>query len=65
VTVILMLAWLTPLLKVARTVVPFDTPVAPFAGVMPDTVGAVSVVNDQTTGVMGVPSGLDAPTVAV
>ena len=65
VTPILMLAWLTALLNVARTVVRFDTLVAPLAGVMVDTVGAVSVVKDHAAGVMGVPSGLDAPTVAV
>lgn len=65
VTTILMLAALTALLNVARTVVVFDTAVAPFAGVMADTVGAVSVVKDQAAGVMGVPSGLAAPTVAV
>jgi len=32
---------------------------------MVDTVGAVSVVKDHAAGVMGVPIGLDAPTVAV
>jgi hypothetical protein len=65
VTVMLILAVFTALLNVARTVVMFDTPVAPFAGVMADTVGAVSVVKDQTTCVMGVPNGLEAPTLAV
>ena len=64
-TPILMLAWLTPLLNVARTVVRFATLVAPLAGVMVDTVGAVSVVKDHTAGVMGVPIGLAALTVAV
>jgi hypothetical protein len=58
-------AVLTALLKVAFTVVRFATPVAPLVGVMADTVGAVSVVNDQTVGVIAVPSGLAAPTVAV
>ena len=65
VTAILMLAALTALLNVARTVVAFDAVVAPFAGVMADTLGAVSVVKDQAPGVMGVPRGLAAPTVAV
>ncbi len=65
VTVILMLAVLTALLNVARTVVMFDTAVAPFAGVIADTLGAVSVVKDQTTGVIVVPNGLAAATVAV
>jgi hypothetical protein len=65
VTVILMLAVLTALLNVARTVVMFDTAVAPFAGVIADTVGAVSVVKDQTTCVIGVPNGLEAPTLTV
>lgn len=65
VTTILMLAALTALLNVARTVVAFDAVVAPFAGVIVDTVGAVSVVKDQAAGVMGVPRGLAAATVAV
>ncbi len=65
VTVILIVAVLTALLNVARTVVMFETPVAAFAGVIAVTVGAVSVVNVQTTGVIEVPSGLDAPTVAL
>jgi hypothetical protein len=65
VTAILMDAALTALLKVAFTVVRFATAVAPLAGVMADTVGAVSVVKDQTVGVIAVPSGLAAPTVAV
>lgn len=65
VTVTLMVEALTALLNVARTVVRFDTPVAPLAGVIADTVGAVSVVNDHTDGVIAVPSGLDAPRVAV
>ena len=65
VTAILMLAVLTALLNVARTVVRFDTLVAPLAGVMVDTVGAVSVVKDHAAGVMTVPSGLAAPIVAV
>jgi hypothetical protein len=60
-----MLAGLTALLNVARTVVVFVTPVAPLAGVIADTVGAVSVVKDQADGVIAVPSGLEAPTVAV
>jgi hypothetical protein len=65
VTATLMLAVVTALLNVAFTVVVFVTAVAPFAGVIADTVGAVSVVKLQTAGVMAVPSGLDAPTVAV
>jgi hypothetical protein len=65
VTAILILAGLTALLNVARTVELFDTAVAPLAGVMLDTLGAVSVVKAQADGVMGVPSGLDAPIVAV
>lgn len=65
VTAMLMLAVLTALLNVALTVVVFVTAVAPLAGVIADTVGAVSVVNDHTAGVMAVPSGLEAPTVAV
>ena len=65
VTVTAMLAGLTALLNVARTVVPFVTLVAPLAGVTLDTVGAVSVVKDQVEGVIAVPSGLDAATVAV
>jgi hypothetical protein len=60
-----MLAVLTALLNVALTVVVFVTPVAALAGVIADTVGAVSVVNDQADGVMAVPSVLEAPTVAV
>jgi len=62
---ILMVAGLTALLNVAFTVVVPVTPVAPFVGVIADTVGAVSVVNDHADGVMAVPSGLEAPTVAV
>ena len=62
---IMMLAGLTALLNVAFTVVVFVTPVAPFAGVIADTVGAVSVVKDQAAGVIAVPSRLEAPTVAV
>jgi hypothetical protein len=54
VTAILMLAGLTALLNVARTVVVFDAVAAPFAGVMADTVGAVSVVKLQKASVMGV-----------
>jgi hypothetical protein len=65
VTTTRMLAGLTALLNVARTVVVFVTRVAPFAGVIPDTVGAVSVVNDHTDGAIAVPSVLDAPAVAV
>ena len=64
-TAILMLAGLTALLNVARTVVRFATLVAPLAGVIAATVGAVSVVKDHAAGVMAVPSGLDAPIVAV
>jgi hypothetical protein len=65
VTTILMLAVLTALLNVARTVVVFVTAVAPFAGAIADTVGAVSVVKLETAGVIAVPIGLEAPTVAV
>lgn len=64
VTRIVVLAGLTDLLNVARTVVVFDTPVAPLDGVIVETVGAFSVVNVQTTGAIGVPSGLAAATVA-
>ena len=64
-TAILMLAGLTALLNVARTVVVFDAVVVPLAGTIVDTVGAVSVVKLQDAGVMGVPSGLAALTVAV
>ena len=65
VTTILMLVVLTALLNVARTVVVLDTLVAAFAGVIAETTGAVSVVKDHVTGVMAVPTGDDAPTVAV
>ena len=65
VTVTLMLAVVTALLNVAFTVVVFVTAVAPFAGVIADTVGAVSVVKLQTAGAIAVPSGMEAPTVAV
>jgi len=65
VTTILMLVVLTPLLNVARTVVVFETAVAAFAGVTAETTGAVSVVKVHVAGVMAVPPGEDAPTVAV
>lgn len=64
-TAIVMLAGFTALLNVALTVVVFVTLVAPLAGVIADTVGAVSVVKDQVPGVIAVPSGLAARTVAV
>jgi hypothetical protein len=64
-TATLMLAGLTALLNVARTVVRFDTLIRALAGAIDDTTGAVSVVKDHAAGAMTVPSGLDAPTVAV
>lgn len=64
-TTIEIVAGRTALLNVACTVVAFVTLVAPLAGVIDATVGAVSVVKFQVEGDMGMPSGLAARTVAV